>query len=436
MSAHLSNEIVERFHRQSLTGADRGAIYNHVLGCETCRGKVVTSQTAAVALRTLTDHMLPQEGDEPFHLDPATIDAFVNDTLDPLDRSTVKLHLEDCQECADEVNDFRESLATMKAASREHRVGKSVAIPSPDPRTRFSVPMRIAAAVALITFTTIALIVLYKWRTTSILTTEGSPPTPSASPQAPGVVPSPALATSPQLVENPPGKGPVEKEADVIAVLKDGSNEITLDRSGNVSGLPSVPSESRDAVKEALSGEPIARPAVLDEIATAAVSERGTTGNEERIRIAGPTNRVIVETQPTLRWNLSKTAEAYRVEIADATFHQIAKSEDLPATSQNWRSPTQLKRGAVYTWTIRAVDKTGQPSTISSQAKFKVLSEDKVRQINRLKASGSHIALGLLYAREGMVAEAEREFGILVKENPDSAVAKKLLKDVRSWRRR
>lgn len=435
MSAHLSNEILERFHRQSLTGVDRGAIYKHVLGCETCRGKVVTSQTAAVALRALTDHMLPQEGEEPFHLDPATIDAFVNDTLDPLERSTVKLHLEDCQECADEVNDFRESLATMKA-SREHRGGESVAIPSPKPRTRFSVPMRVAAAVALITFTTIALIVLYKWRTTSIQTTAGSPPTPLASPQAPDVVPSPALATSPQLVKNPPGKGPVEKEADVIAVLKDGPNEITLDRSGNVSGLPSMPSGSRDAVKEALSGESIARPGVLDEIATTAVSERGTTGNEERIRIAGPTNRVIVENQPTLRWNLSKTAEAYRVEIADATFHQIAKSEDLPATSQNWKSPTQLKRGAVYTWTIRAVDKTGQSSPISSQAKFKVLGENGLRELNQLRLRQSHLALGLFYAREGMIAEAEREFGILVKDNPDSAVAKKLLKDVTSWRRR
>jgi anti-sigma factor RsiW len=117
MSAHLSNEIVERFHRQSLAEADRSTIYEHILSCETCRQRVVTSQAEVVALQSITDHLLPQAGDEPYHLDAATIGAFVEDTLDPLDRSTAKLHLEDCDECSTEVTDLRESLATMKAAS-------------------------------------------------------------------------------------------------------------------------------------------------------------------------------------------------------------------------------------------------------------------------------------------------------------------------------
>ena len=65
------------------------------------------------------------------------------------------------------------------------------------------------------------------------------------------------------------------------------------------------------------------------------------------------------------------------------------------------------------------------------------INEDKVRELNQLRTgSQSHLALGLFYAREGMIADAEREFGILVKDNPDSSVLKKLLKDVRSWRRR
>lgn len=117
MSAHLSNEIVERFHRQSLAEADRSVIYEHILGCETCRGRIVTSQTEDAALQSITDHLLPQAGEEPYHLDAATIEAFVEDTLDPLDRSIARLHLEDCDECSAEVTDLRESLATMKAAS-------------------------------------------------------------------------------------------------------------------------------------------------------------------------------------------------------------------------------------------------------------------------------------------------------------------------------
>src|SRR5947208_16690433 len=147
MNAHLSNEIVERFHRQSLSVGDRGVIYNHILGCEICRRRMVTPQTEAVAVQALSDHLLPQEGEEPYHLDPTTIEAFVDDKLDALGRSIAKLHLEDCAECSDEVTDLRESLATMKAVSRAAEMSTSLRS-----HGRFSTPMRIASADACVSF--------------------------------------------------------------------------------------------------------------------------------------------------------------------------------------------------------------------------------------------------------------------------------------------
>src|SRR6266446_1903444 len=433
MSTHLSNEIVERFHSQSLTGSDRGVIYDHIVGCETCRRRVVTAEAEAVALRAVADHILSQEGEEPYHLDPATIEAFVDDTLDALDRSTVRLHLEDCAECSAEVTDLRESLATMKAAapaggrqSEEIRSRRKVV---------FSMPMRIAAMVALIAFAAIALIGVFRWWSTSPSITTGSQPTPLASPQVPSLGPSPSNEVNPPtLAEKPPTKESGERQRTEIA-LKDGPNEIAIDRGGNLVGLPSLPAESRQAVKEALTEERLNRPSVLDEVASAEVSARGLSGGDERIRIVYPANTVIKDNKPMLRWTPSKTAEAYRLEIADETFHQVAKSEDLPATTESWTPATALKRGGIYTWTIRGVNKEGDGSSLVSQGKFKVLSEEKVRELNQLRTgSQSHLALGLFYAREGMVADAEREFGILVKDNPDSSVLKKLLKNVRSWR--
>jgi len=425
-----------------LTGGDRTVIYDHILGCETCRRRVVDSEAKSVALRTLGDHLLTQEGEEPYHLDPATIEAFVDDTLDALDRSTAKLHLEDCAECSAEVADLRESLATMKAASQvERQTTRKIAS---SPPFGLSVPLRIAAMVAMIVFAAIALVLVLRWRSTGPAQpnngrdiTAGSQPTPLASPQVPGVAPSPNVVVSPpKLAENPPGEGP-ELQPRALVVLKDGANEIRIDQSGNIVGLPSLPAESRQAMKEALTGESINRPDVLDELVSTQVSERAPTGNEERIRIGYPANSVIQANNPTLRWTPSKTAEAYRIEIADETFHQMAKSEDLPATTQSWTPATALKRGGIYTWTIRAVNKEGEASSLISQGKFKVLSQDKVRELNQLRTGPpSHFALGLFYAREGMIADAELEFGILVKENPDSAVLKKLLKNVRSWRRR
>jgi hypothetical protein len=304
--------------------------------------------------------------------------------------------------------------------------------------------MRIAAMVALIAFAAVALIVTSRWRSTRpgqpptnvSEISAGSQPTPLASPQIPSLTPSPNTVSPPKLAENPPGKGTGERQQGALVALKDGANEITLDRGGNVVGMSSLPPESRQAVKEALSGEPLSRPDVLDELTTAEVSVRAPTGNEERIRIAYPANSVILEDQPRLRWKPSKTAQSYRVEIADETFHQIAKSEGLPPTSRNWMPPTQLKRGAMYSWTIRAVNKAGEPSALISQAKFKVLGQDKVRKLNRLKAgSRSHLALGLFYAREGILAQAKREFLALVRRNRHSPIAKKLLNDIQTWQR-
>lgn len=441
MSEHLSNEIVERFNTQSLTGEDRGVIYNHILSCETCRRRVVTSETEAVALAALTDHFLPQAGEEPYHLDPVAIEAFVDDKLDAFDRNVAKLHLDDCAECSEEVTDLRESLATMRTATRKDERYEPQLVASRRPFV-FAVPMRIAAAVALIAFTAVVLMVVWRWKSSGPAqpgaddTTAGSKPTPVVSPQVPSLAPSPALVSPPKLAENPPGKGSSERRTAAVVTLKDGTYEISIDQAGNVVGLPSVPIESREAVKQALTRETLSRPSVLDEVASAEVSVRAPTGNEERIKVAYPTNTIIQTDKPTLRWTASKTAEAYRIEIADESFRRVAQSENLPALTQSWTASAALKRGQVYTWTIRAVNKGGELSSLTSQGKFKVLSEEKVRELKQLKARRSHLALGLFYAHEGMIGEAEREFSILLKRNPKSSVLKNLLRQIGYWKSR
>jgi len=434
MNAHLSNQIVERFHRETLTQDDRGQIYPHILGCEACRKLVVTPEAETAAVAALTNHLLPQADEEPFHLDTATVEAFVEDKLDALDRTTAKLHLDDCVECSDEVADFRESLATMRAAARKD--AGTVVVERRRP-SRFTMPARIAATIAIVAFAAIALLAIWRWRlfvppkAPGVDTTAGSQPSPIASPAAPGVAPSPSNLNPPNLAVIPHDKPGAESASK--APLKDGPNEISIDQAGNVAGMPSLPTDSQRAVKSALSGESLVRPSVLDEVATAEVSTRG--GNEDRIRIVSPLATVVAQEKPTLHWIPLKTAEGYRIEIADENFRQVAKSDNLPSFDQTWIS-TALKRGQVYTWTIRAINKDGQLSDVASQGKFKVLSDDRLRELNQLKAHQSHLALGVFYAQEGMIAEAEREFGILVKDNPDSAVAKKLLNEVRAWRER
>jgi hypothetical protein len=124
------------------------------------------------------------------------------------------------------------------------------------------------------------------------------------------------------LAKNPPTKEPNEQPRNVIA-LKDGPNEIALDQSGNVVGLSSLPAETREAVKEALTEERLNRPTVLDDVRSAEVSVEDTS--EERIMSLSPANTVINNNKPTLAGRPRKRP-AYRVEIADGTFHQVAKA--------------------------------------------------------------------------------------------------------------
>ncbi len=448
MTAHLSNEIVERFHAQALAEGDRAVIYDHILACELCRLLVVDSQTEAVALRTLSEHLLPREGDEPYHLDYETIEAFVDERLDAIDRGTAKLHLEECAECLADVTDLRESLVTIRSTSVA-QLGRRATIRdrllSLAKLPTLSTPLRVSAVSGLIGLAVIAGIFIWRLKMGSDQfpvrkeVTAGSQPTPFNTPQRnrPDITPSPSLGEPPtKLAENKPIKDSTESRPYAVA-LNDGKNQVALDMNGNLIGLESAPRESQQAVKEALSGQTIKRPDVLDEVTRTEGSLRAPNGNEERIVVIYPANTVVAQNRPILRWVPSKTAQAYRVEIGDAGFHQVAKSEDLPAATLTWTPTAPLKRGIVYTWTIRAINTQGETTSMTSRGKFKILEDEKAKELNRLKAaSKSHLALGVFYAREGMISEAKREFQILATENPGSSFAKKILKEIDSWQKR
>ncbi len=131
-------------------------------------------------------------------------------------------------------------------------------------------------------------------------------------------------------------------------------------------------------------------------------------------------------------------ATSYRVSVGDLKGHEIAKSEELPADQTRWTPPTSLKRGEIYVWEVEATidgKKIVSPGTSAAQMKFKILSVSSAQELDQLKKARSHLALGIFYAREGMVAEAEHEFQILVRDNPRTTALKKLLSQIQSWRR-
>lgn len=121
MTEHLSSEVVERFHQQALTPGDKRKIYSHIIVCDLCRERIVTPSVEQTALQSLTEQLMPEAHEEAYHLPFHLIAGYVEQTLDQIDRATAEMHLEDCAECAAEVTDLRDSLATMRALDQSEK---------------------------------------------------------------------------------------------------------------------------------------------------------------------------------------------------------------------------------------------------------------------------------------------------------------------------
>lgn len=133
-------------------------------------------------------------------------------------------------------------------------------------------------------------------------------------------------------------------------------------------------------------------------------------------------------------------ASEYRVSIFDESYREIGASENLKQTE--WQLSQPLKRGAVYSWEVSAI-KDGKPIATAPapparEARFKILEQKKADELALTIARNPRSALwkGLAYARAGLLTEAEREFESLLRQNPNSQQAKKLLEQIRSMGRK
>ena len=152
-----------------------------------------------------------------------------------------------------------------------------------------------------------------------------------------------------------------------------------------------------------------------------------------------PVGGVLLTDRPTFRWSALEGASAYVVEVYDDAFNLVASSPQL--TAPRWAASQTLPRGRVYSWQVRAVKdgrETKSPRPPAPQAKFRVLDRAKADELARARRAypSSHLTLGLLYADAGLLKEAEQELRLLQKANPDSALARSLLRQVQALRRR
>jgi hypothetical protein len=195
-----------------------------------------------------------------------------------------------------------------------------------------------------------------------------------------------------------------------------------------------------ETVKDALLAEDMPLPGVLADLLASEGSLRGE--GRAAFRLLSPRREVVLDARPTFRWQAVKDATSYRVYVVHAKVGAnpgaIVSSPKLSAGASEWRPETSFPRGEVYSWTVSATvqgEEVISPAPADPEMKFRILGDRELHAVTRLqKRTTSHLARGVVYARAGLVSQAERELNELMKENAGSTEVRKLLDRVRAWR--
>jgi hypothetical protein len=215
--------------------------------------------------------------------------------------------------------------------------------------------------------------------------------------------------------------------------VRDGGQVVRLDSQGRLIGLEEAPQVMRDVTQSALLGRTTV-PEIIgtlqsDEESTNGTRGAGSDGQSHGPVLIGPVGTVIRNDRPSFKWRPVAGARHYVVRIFTPDFHRIQSSEQLTVTE--WASATPLGRDVrYYRWQL---DVVMQDSSLKEfKGKFALLDEAAEAELEAAERDfpHSHLLLGSLYARAGLLPEAQKEFRLLLKENPNSRVAQRLLLQV------
>jgi hypothetical protein len=420
---HLSQKQIEDYSKNRLRGAELLAASDHLDECEACRARAEAALDIDAVFFAVRDEAFAGDGIGSEHLTSEQTAEYVDKNLAGDELQFVTDHLSSCEQCAFAVDDLR-VFRNQIAPSLDREYGPTHVVPVVHETwwRRFvplfgnaPVPAFGAAALALVALLLVGWAV---WRMRKEETREVVvAPTPRLQP-------SPSLAPSVQVQPEP---------VSVVAQLNDGAGVLSLDQQGKLSGAENLPPVYQELLRKALTSQRIERSSQLHGLTRPPSSLMGA--NEKReFSVIWPAGIVLMSDRPEFRWSSLEGATSYVVEVYDSQFKRVMASPEL--TTVSWNSKPSLSRGQVFSWQVKAV-KDGQevivPRPPAPQAKFRVIDQGSFNEILRAKRAygSSHLTLALLYAKAGLLNEAEQELRVLQKANPQSEIVKKLLGQLR-----
>ncbi|MEN3328203.1 MAG: hypothetical protein V7638_3010 [Acidobacteriota bacterium] len=416
---HLTQNQIENYSQNRLRGAELLAVSDHLGECEGCTGRIEAALDFDAAFFAVHDEVFAEESG--VHLTSEQTAEYVDRNLVGDELQFVTDHLSSCEQCAFAVEDLR-AFRNQIAPSLDREYGPVGPVVGVSWWQRFvslfsvsPVPAFGAAALAILLLSFIGWIV---WRT------------PKEKPSEVAVTPTPSFQPSPSVT---PSVQVQPEPVAVVAQLNDGAGVLSLDQQGKLSGAENLPPAYQELLRKTLASQRIERSSQLQGLTRPSSSLMGPNQKQE-FSVLAPAGVVLMSDRPAFRWSRLEGATGYVVEVYDSRFRKMMASPEVATLS--WNAVQSLPRGQVYSWQVKAV-KDGQEVTVprppAPQAKFRVIDQESFNEISRAKRAygSSHLTLALLYAKAGLLNEAEQELRMLQKANPQSEIVRKLLRQLR-----
>jgi len=210
-----------------------------------------------------------------------------------------------------------------------------------------------------------------------------------------------------------------------VAEITDGAGRWTLARSGKLTGPIAFPPALEPILRKALQDRRAETPSTLTALASADAAHYS------------PAGIVVRSDMPKLSWEATPNAVSYQCTLASLDDPTFKRSAPKPIPANFWTPKKPLPRGKVYTWKVVATLRNGQHVALTGSPRFKVLDQTAAQALDQAAKTyaSSHLTLGLLYAQEGVLDEAEQEFAALQRLNPNSPITKPLLDRLRAQHR-
>jgi len=427
MSPHLSEQDLRRYHDRELLPGEILALDDHLANCRSCQDEIRARQESQVAAQQIITGLQTANHLESAHLLYQEMADYLDNRKSEIDREIIDSHLELCANCRVEMQD----LAALKTRLERLPRAQYSPLEAPAAARRWAawwqlpaVRIPVLAAAALLVVVLTAWILLMHFR-----------PQPEVAHTQPGPQDTRAEvnpATPPPSMPTPA----VASSAQVVADLIDDGHHVTLDSDDKLAGFGSASIQRQSEVVSVLKNGRVRTPTFLADLKGRSGTLMGA--GSAPYGLLSPLATAVESRTPTFHWRASEGAKSYVLTIYDSDSQKVGTSGQLMETS--WTASTALERGRTYSWQVR-VNKNGaevlMPPPAAAEAKFRVIDQSSFQEIQLVRKShpSSHLMLGIVYAESGLLDEAEREFQKLLTANPESPVARSLLREVKSLRK-